>query len=262
MNNYQKLKFFVLLMLGGINPAFSTERPPLFRPTISFIGSYTHTRNFSHLNDGIFRMEDRKGNFGLELTNKFYVVDQYFLKTGIRYHQYKTTVSAVNQIPDIYNYPDPFSWEKKYVGLNIPILLGMDFTTKSGKSGDFYFGLTPGILMNTYKQINGDITEHRDPNSDDPVYSETWDEESLLPNYFFVTADLGINFSPIKKIPGFSMGAMCSFQLNKAQHSVYKAYVAMPSKGYDFFYNLHNESRVMNVSVMFSYTFGKKIKTV
>lgn len=261
MNNYQKLKFCALVILSGINPAFSSERPPIFRPTLSFIGSYTYTKNFSYLNDGIFRIEDKKGNFGFELTNKFYVAQPYFVKTGIRYHQYQTTVSAVNQIPDIYNHPDPFSWQKKYVSLTVPILLGMDFTTKSGKGGDFYFGLTPGILMNTYKKIDGEITEHRDPNSQDEVSSITWDTESLLPNYFFVTADFGVNFSPIKKIPGFGVGALCSFQLNKAQRSEYNAVMAMPSKGYDFFYNLHNETRIMNFSVLFSYTFGKKIKT-
>ncbi|MGV3613056.1 MAG: hypothetical protein ACO1N0_18995 [Fluviicola sp.] len=262
MNPYQKLKFFTLIFLGGINPAFSSERPPIFRPTISFIGSYTHTRNFSHLNDGIFRTENKKGNFGFELTNKFYVVDEYFVKTGIRYHQYKKTVYAVNQIPDIYDYPDPFSWEQKYVSLNVPILLGRDFTTRNGKSGDFYFGLTPGILMNTYKKVNGDITEHRDPNSEDPVYSMTWDQEAKLPNFFFVTADIGVNFSPIKKIPGFNVGLLCSFQLNKGQRSEYNAVVGMPSKGYDFFYNLHNENRVTNFSILFSYSFGKKIKSV
>lgn len=262
MNSYQKLKLSALIMLGGINPVFSTERPPLFRPTIAFIGSYTHTRNFSNLNDGVFRTENKKGNFGFEFTNKFYVVDEYFVKSGLRYHQYKKTVTGINQIPDIYDYPDPFSWEQKYVSLTVPILLGRDFTTKNGKTGDFYFGLAPGILMNTYKKMSGEITEHRDPDSPDPVFSQQWDLESKLPNFFFVTADIGVNFSPVKKIPGFTMGALCSFQLNKGQRSEYNGILAMPSKGYDFFYNLHNENRVMNFSVLFSYTFGKKIKTV
>lgn len=261
MNSYHPLKLFTLLLLGGINPAFSSERPPLFRPTISFIGSYTNTRNFSNLNDGVFRVENKKGNFGFELTNKFYAVDEYFIKTGIRYHRYQKNVSGLNQIPDIYDHPDPFSWEQRYVSLTVPILLGADFVTKNGKGGDFYFGLAPGVLMNTYKKLAGEITEHRDPNSADPVYGQQWDQEAKLPNYFFVTADIGVNFSPVKKIPGFTVGALCSFQLNKGQKSEYNAVLAMPAKGYDFFYNLHNENRIMNFSVLFSYTFGKQVKT-
>lgn len=258
MNFYQKLKLFTLFTIGGTNLAFSAT-PPLFRPTLTFLGTYTHTRNFSHLNDGKFSIIDKKGNFGFELANKFYVADNYFVKTGIRYTQYKTTINAINQIPEIYDYPNPFSWERKYVGLTVPVLLGMDFTTKKGKSGDFYFGLAPGILMNTYKQVSGDITQSRDPNTTDIVYSETFDQETKLPNFFFVTADLGINFNPIKKIPGFAIGALCSFQLNKAQKTTHFATIEVPSKGYNFFYNLHNENQIMNFSVAFSYTFGKKI---
>jgi hypothetical protein len=259
MKSYHQLKLAVLLLLGGINPAFSSERPPLFRPTLSFLGTYTNTRNFTYLNDGKFRIENQKGTFGFEVANKFHVVDGYFVKTGIRYHQYRKTVSAINQIPDIYDHPDPFRWEQRYVSLTVPVLLGKDFTTKKGNSGDFYFGLAPGILMNTLKKIDAEITEHRDPNSTDNVDSYLWDSEAKLPNYFFVTADFGVSFSPIKKIPGFSIGALCSFQLNKGQRSEYNAVMAMPNKGYDFFYNVIHESRVSNLSVVFSYTFGKKV---
>lgn len=262
MNLQQKVKLFALFTICCANFSFSSEKPPIFRPTLSFLGTYTYTKNFSHLNDGRFRTENKKGNFGFEFTNKFYVVDGYFVKTGIRYHQYKKTVIALNQVLEIYDYPDPFSWEQKYVGLNVPILIGKDFTMKNGRSGDFYFGLAPGVLMNTYKKINGDITKHRDPESTDIVYSEVWDQETKLPNFFFVTADIGVNFSPVKKIPGFNIGALCSFQLNKAQRSQHNANVAVPSKGIDFLYELHNENRIMNFSLMFSYTFGKKIKNV
>lgn len=262
MNSYQKLKFSALIILGTVNPVFSSERPPLFRPTISFLGTYTNTRNFTYLNDGKFRIENQKGTIGFEVANKFHVADEYFVKTGIRYHQFRKTVSAINQIPDIYDHPDPFRWEQRYVSLTVPILLGKDFTTKKGNNGDFFFGLAPGILMNTVKKIYGEITEHRDPNSTDEVHSYLWDNEEKLPNYFFISADFGVNFSPIKKIPGFSVGALCSFQLNKGQRSEYNAVVGMPSKGYDFFYNLHNENRVTNFSILFSYSFGKKIKSV
>lgn len=264
MNISQKWKLFTLFVIGGTRLAFSseTERPPLFRPTISLMGTYTHTKNFSHLNDGRFGIENQKANFGFEVTNKFYVADQYFIKTGIRYNEFKKTVTAYNQVPELYDYPNPFSWEHKYVGLTVPILLGMDFKTKNGKSGDFFFGIAPGILMNTYKKMDQNSTKARDPKSMDIVYSEAWDEETKLPNFFYLTADLGASFSPIKKIPGFSVGALCSFQFNKAQRSLQSGNVIVPSKGYNFLYELYNENRVMNFSAVFSYTFGKKVKSV
>lgn len=263
MHISQKWKLLTLFAICGANLAFSSgfERPPLFRPTISLLGTYTYTKNFSHLNDGRFGIENRKASFGFEFTNKFYVEDQFFIKTGIRFNQFKKVVTAYNQVPEIYDYPNPFVWEQKYTGLTVPILLGMDFKTKNGKSGDFFFGVAPGILMNTYKKIDSNITKHRDPESTDVVYAELWDNETKLPNFFYLTADVGANFSPIRKIPGFTIGALCSFQFNKAQKSLHNGLVMVPSKGYDFLYELYNENRVMNFSVVFSYTFGKKIKT-
>lgn len=253
------MKFKTIIGIVTAIGLFSTSSSYAFRfkPTVSFIGSYTHFQDYSQVSAGIFDIENRNANFGFEFTHKFYVGNQYFLKTGLRYKHYKKVVTSKNQVPEIFDYPASFLWERRYEGVNVPILIGKDFITKNGRKGDFYIGFSPGILMNSYR--SGALQGGFIKSADFAPYRRVkrlWDSTATNPSFFFPLLDVGINYSPIKQLPGFSIGLMCSAQLNKAQYSNHHASFKVLEKGYDFPYEMYTSNRVINASLVLSYTFG------
>lgn len=226
-----------------------------FQPTLSIFESYTLFNNYSVLNAGLFDLENRKLNVGFELTHKIYIQSSYFLRFGVRYQHFKKNVYAINQVPELYDYPRPFYWEHRYSAFSIPIHFGKDYYINSMKKGDFYFGFTLGILMTSYFKGGWTQPQPRESSFTDPVFYNQWGEPNQNANFFYPNIEAGVNFIPLNNFNKLSVGFNISAQLNKTGETKHLASVEVPTKDYDFFYDLYNKNRIINFSISLGYTF-------
>src|SRR5690606_3533455 len=134
------LKYIIYIFLT-FYPIIFFAQDLKFKPTISILGSQSFIKNYAHINSGVFIIEDRKVNYGLEITQKSYLQFNTFIRLGLRFQHFKTNVYGVNQVEELYSYPYPFSWESRYTSFTIPIHLGKDYEINKIKRGDYYFGL-------------------------------------------------------------------------------------------------------------------------
>ena len=228
-----------------------------FSPSVSLLGSYTTTNNDAAIRSGLFDIQNRKVNFGLEFTNKFYLSEHYFIRTGLRYNKFKTTINGKNQIPALLDQPSPLYWDRGYRSVTIPIEFGWGFVTRKGNRGDFYIGLSAG-LISTSSATNGVSSAlPRNSNSTDTLTSMITDNADY-PASFFSTLDIGGNYQIFTKVPRFSVGFLCSAQLSKAYSSSYHGTVKYGSQGPEFVYDMQNQQRYVNCGLTLSYTFGKQ----
>ncbi|MBS1614928.1 MAG: hypothetical protein JST06_02305 [Bacteroidetes bacterium] len=226
------------------------------RPSVGIIGSYTVTNNHFLVEEGVFNWDNRKVNFGLELTNKFYFKGNYFFKTGLRYNQYRTTVNAINQIAILQDNPYPFTWERRFESGVVPFLFGKDFLIND-KTGDFYLGTSLGILSTSYTMTRGTIALKKDPDNTDLIISRTEDTGRLTPAYFLPTLDFGASYHPFKNMSAFSVGILCSIQLNSTDPYYLQGITLNYSKGETYNYRIQNHQSFINCSVILAYTFGQ-----
>ncbi|HTM65188.1 MAG TPA: outer membrane beta-barrel protein [Flavipsychrobacter sp.] len=228
-----------------------------FHPKLSILTSYTLTKNYTDIEAGRFDVSNRNLNFGFEFTNKFYVSDNCFIETGFRYGQYKTVISAKNQLADHLDKPYPLSWERRFENLGLPILLGRDFITKNGRKGDMFIGVSAGILMTSYAKDQVSSSFPKNINNLDTVRSEISDD-GRLPSFFFPTIDLGANYHPLKSLSRFSVGLLFSIQLNKTGAYSYQGTLRNLSKNEEYIYSLQHSMSFINCMLSLSYTFGKQ----
>ena len=226
-----------------------------FQPAIRVFESYTLFSNYSVLNAGLFHLENRKFNTGFELTQKIYLQPVYFLEFGVRYQHFKKNVYAVNEVPELYDYPYPFYWEYRYTALTIPMHFGKDYYINNIKKGDFYFGLSFGILMTSYFKGGWTQPQPKESSFTDSVHYSQWGAPNQNPNFFFPNIEAGINYIPMKDFQKIIIGFNISAQLNKTGETKHLASVEVPTKGYDFFYDFYNKNRIINFSVSLGYTF-------
>lgn len=226
-----------------------------FQPTLTAFGSYTYFINHSVINSGKFDLENRKFNIGFELTQKLYIQPSYFLKFGVRYQHFKKNIYAINQVPELFDYPYPFYWEHRYSAFTIPLHFGKDYYINNLKRGDFYFGLSLGVLMTSYFKGGWTQPQPRESSFTDPVYYTQWGEPNQNPSFFYPSLEGGINFIPFKNFNNLNLGFIISAQLNKTGETKHLASVEVPTKDYDFFYDFYNKNRIINLSIGIGYTF-------
>ncbi|WP_276134062.1 hypothetical protein [Polluticoccus soli] len=247
---FKKIVFAALAVFGLSPVAYS------FNPCLSLLGSYTSTKNYNTVNAGAFDIQNRKVNFGVELTHKFYLVDDLFLRTGFRYNTYKTSFYGKNQIPKLYDSPYPLAWKRGYESYAIPVQLGRDIVVNNSNRGDFYVGFSAGIFNPTSAEDRVSSSLPRDLSFADTIMVSSWDSVNA-PSSFFPTIDFGVNYQPFKAAPRFSIGVLCSFQLNKTEPQSFHAVVQNLSTGKEYRYEMEHHQSFINCAVSLSYTFGK-----
>lgn len=249
-------KVFIFLLLIVFAVVHSGKAQSFkFRPTLSVFESYTHLKDYNITNSGIFSTENRKFNFGLELTQKVYLEPSVFFNLGIRYQHFKKNVYALNQVPELYNYPHPFYWEYRYTSFTMPLHFGKDYYINGKKKGDWYFGLSLGALMTSSFTAGTTYPQPRESSFTEPILAGSWGDPDTNPAFFYSNVDVGFNFIPLKEFTKLSIGFWASAQLNKTGEINHRALVEVPTKGYDFFYDQHNRFRTFNFAVSLNYSF-------
>jgi hypothetical protein len=223
-----------------------------FNPSVSLFGGYTYAREVVIVSSGDFSFKHNNFNWGFELSNEFFLKNYFFLKTGLRYQQFKTTVYANNPIQTI-------SWIKHYETIAVPVLFGKHFYSGNGRMGAVYFGGSFGIIATptVYSESTYFLTRYGGGGSE-----AHWDERDSIdasPGTFFPTIDIGADYHLFKS-PRLSLGLLFSFQLNQTQSYSCTSTVQVTNTGerYDQYIQLAHQ--FFNCSMMFSYRFGKKSK--
>ncbi len=207
------------------------------------------------VNDGKFINEDRKINFGLEASQKFDLNKDFFVKLGFRIHQFKKTVYAVNQVPELHNYPYPFNWEYNFTTYTIPIHVGKNFYIKDQKRGDWYFGVSMGVLSTSSYKATLKTLQPKETSFTEIVSLGMWDLPDNNPTSFYSNFEIGGSFIPFKQYEKWSVGVNLSAQLNKTEEKRNTAIMEVPTMGYDFFYEQFFKSKIFNFSAVISYQF-------
>ena len=247
----KRIRLVLLFVCGLTLPVLSFG----WTPTISLLGNYTITNNNDVAKSGMFRVQNRNVNFGFELSNKFYLDDHYFIKTGIRYSSFQTTVSGGDQVSARFDAPYQISWQAGYASFAVPVHFGKAFTTQSGTKGDFYAGASVGILMVSGATTSTSTGSSGSVGNPDTITTVFPNFGGPFPTCFLATADLGINYQPFKSAPRLRVGLMCSIQLNKTNPFDYQAAVS-DSRGHSFTYDLQHQQQFTNCAFLLSYTFG------
>lgn len=251
-----KKGILVLAALGLCHIGYSFE----FRPAVSLLRTHIITNNYNDVKAGVFDVQNRQGNWGLELTGKFHIRNQYFIKTGIRYGTYATAIHAKNQMPERFDRPAPLSWERRYQSFAIPFLSGKDFVTRKGNEGSVYAGVSAGMLLTSYAMAMVSYPNARDADNLDFISSEIRDVSNQTPSFTWLTADVGASYQPFKKMPRFSLGVLCSVQLIRTRAVTYQGLVANTTTKQEFKYYIEHAQRFINGSVLLSYDLGRKKK--
>jgi hypothetical protein len=246
--------FCAVIVVLGLSQAGKAQ----FRPTVSLLSNYTVTTGNDATKAGAFDIKDRKINLGFEVSNKFYLGGNYFIKTGLRYNSYKTTVGGKNQQSVFLEQPYPLYWERRYESISMPALFGKEFMTANGKRGDYFFGVSAGVLSLSYAKDGVSSTVASNANSSIGQSSLIEDNNSQALVTLFPTLDLGASCAPFGFMPRFSMGILCSVQLNKADPYTYHGVVRNETTGTEYHYDLQRELNYINCAITFNYTFGRE----
>lgn len=251
LNSYRVIRKNILfLFLAGapVSPLFAGA----FNPSISLIGSYTYVRDFVTVSSGDVSVNHRNINFGFEFSNEFFLKNDFFLKTGIRYQQYHVTVSAPNPIHSL-------SWGKLYESFAVPILAGKHFYDSKGRMGSVYLGGSFGVITTpfVYSESSYSLTRYGSGASEGIGNSR----DSLYPKplFFFPTIDVGADYHFFKS-PRLSLGVLLSFQLNHTTSYSCSGSVQETISGEQYSYQIQAAHQFFTGSVLFSYRFGKRSK--
>lgn len=242
----------VILALGICSSVSAFQ----FHPSLSLLGSSTITTNNTTMQSGLFDVMNRSTNFGFEFTNKFPITNDYFIRTGIRRNTYRTVIAGKNLLPTVVAYY-PLIWDRRHASLTVPVQLGKDFTTRDGHKGDFYIGGSAGVRMlsSAKTMVSGGYSAFN--NNTDTITTSIIDNSDQSPTDFFATADAGFNYKPFKANSRFTLGAFCSVQLTQSSPNAFHGTVRNGTTGTEYRYDVRHSERVINCTVMLSYSFGK-----
>ena len=143
--------------------SFAQNLMPVASLSIGHIKTFTEKQ----VNSGAFEIDQSNLRFGLSLTNNFNLKRKYFIKTGIRYTNYKTNVSALNSFNYVLAKPYPFIWTQKFESFNIPINFGKYIWLFNKVPGEVFIGISPGIFNMGTSILNLQAIVLKDVNSVD-----------------------------------------------------------------------------------------------
>lgn len=249
-----------LCLLLTLVAGFSHFADAKIRPTLSLLGSRTVTINNTQVQSGAFEVINRKCNLGFELTNKFALGDKLFFKTGIRYQQSKTVVNGLNQITTVFDKPDPMTWEKHYEAITVPLHIGREFSFGRGRKAEVYGGLSLGVFMVSSATISVSSDFPRNINNTDVISGEIRDSSNQTEASFMPNVDIGFNYHPSRYLPRLGIGVMGSLQLSRTPSAVYQGLIKNETSGQSYPYYMKHSQRLINASVVLSYSFGKRSK--
>lgn len=247
------LNIFILL---GATACFGQQR--LFNPGVSLLGSYTATRNNFTVRSGPFDVYDRPLNFGFEFNNRFPLGPDNFIRASLRYHQYKSIVTGKNQLSNLRDYPEPFTWERRYESILFAASLGRHIKIGYRIGMDVHLGGSGGLMMTSYAKAKVSLALTEDYNNADFVILHTRDTLNQTPSYWMSTLDVGTDFYLFKRVPQLSIGLAGSIQLNKLPNIRYWALAVNVPRKEEFVYEIIRRPQVANASLAIRYKFGRK----
>lgn len=226
-----------------------------FHPKLTVFESYTFIKDYSKIQNGFFAVENSPFNFGFDISQKVYLVPEVFFQFGLRYQSFKKNVYAENQIEELPNFPYPMYWENSYTAIMIPMHFGKDYYINNQQRGDWYFGLSLGLLMHSYAKSGVGITNL--VNDDVEISILNYGDSETNPNFFLPLAELGFSFIPLKDFDKLSIGLSLEAQLNKTSYTRHLGVMeaTYPSQVDRYVYDMSNSSRIFNVSGRLSYRF-------
>lgn len=256
---YKIQSIFLLGML--ISSGLSAKGNNWFNPNISLFTGYAIIGNDQTIHSGIFDINNRKTDFGFSLTNRFYVGDYYFFNIGIRYNNFKSETVGLNPFPERFDFPYPFRWVKGYESIVVPIQGGKFFSLLGNRQNCMvYAGVSVGVLMSSNEMVETQYDNPKDPNNHDEISSKMI-TNSPLPNSFYLTGDIGVDFLPIKKLPNLSIGLLYSLQLNKTSFQEdFTGMIKNVTVNKKYPYNMELRQRFSNLNIVLGYAFKNRTK--
>lgn len=229
-----------------------------YKPILSLNSNVTKVFPELMIDDGIFDYKSRRMNVGFQFLNRFSINQNYFLQTGIRFNQYKTIVSGLNQIPTLHNKPDPFTWESGFQSLTIPLLFGKSFSLKNGKKGDYFLGANCGIIFNSYvKNAINSAFPKNDSSFSDYYRVESKDVNIQNNIHLYSSVDAGINYQIFTRYDRLYFGVALSYQVNKFNSGEFSGNIEDVSKNKVYNYSASLKQQFFNVVFSFNYYFNK-----
>lgn len=237
----------------------TSSNATLFNPNLSVLTSYTGTKNYQKIESGMFNTQNRKINFGFEVTNTFYLPTNLFLRLGVRYNQFKVTINGENQISTFFDKPYPLVWKRGYDCLTVPVQIGKEFAFHNGNKLSVFVGGSFGVLMNSYAKDEVSSNFPKNINAYDDVVGLIVDNDDQKSS-FYASLDFGVHYQPLKSFPRFFVGLFCSMQMNKSNADSYNGIVTNVSKNVPYPYNIQNQNKFVNSTFALIYSFGRPEK--
>lgn len=228
-----------------------------WNPCFSILGNFTATGNSESVKSGTFSIRNRNVNLGFELTNKFYLNEQCFVRTGLRYNTYKTTVGNAAQAFPVLPLPYQIEWETGFVSLAVPVQIGKELVTAGGSKGEIFAGVTLGLF--TPLTAGAGVTTGPGSNAgsgQDSISTRIPDFSEQTPISFLASADIGVRCQPFRNAPRVSLGLLCSAQLTRSKAYSYEAVVS-DAHGHVNSYDMRLQQQFVNFAISLSYTFGR-----
>ena len=250
----------LLLVFTLYSISLANVQSQWFNPSLSLNGCLTANAFQGEIKAGIFEASNRKFNLGFEATNEMAIKKDFYLRMGIKYQSFHTTVSGLNQIVVLHDKPDPFIWTKGFNSLTVPLLFGKNFCCQKDRMAKVYFGGSVGLFSNSYLKMESHKALIRNISNQDLIYGEGSDTIGLLKPQFLSTLELGACYQPFKKIERLLLGINLSYQLNWVNVGSFYGKTENVTQGLSFLYESSFQQRSIHIGVSLHYYFKKRQK--
>ncbi|RYD52729.1 MAG: hypothetical protein EOP52_00855 [Sphingobacteriales bacterium] len=250
--------FTVLLILPLI---ITNVRAQSLYPRIDVLGSYVFPQYQTEVIAGSFSLDHKSIRPCIEIGVDRPFSDHFFVGAGIRYNHYSTTIFADNVTPDIINNKHPFTWERGYTALTVPISFGIPIRIKGQRIGEVRVGAAFGILSTGYALNRASFDNTTAPIYQDTVALNIYIPSDNNPSFFFATLDFAATIYPFSKIPRLGITIESSFEVTDNNYISHNAWIENISKKQTFPYEIQNTTQFRTVSIGLRYNFRKNMES-
>lgn len=234
-----------------------------FNPEISFLTGYTKTLSSNQVRQGEFDIKHSTVNFGFLISNKFELKNNYFLSTGIRYYNYRTSIQISNPPDFVFITEGSYAWIQGFESFSIPISFGKNLLLFRKISGEISCGGSLGMVQAGSSTYSTEGTYFR--NIINPIIPVSIMQQNTTSSIssFIPTFDLGFNIQPSVKNPRFRLGVLLSTQLNQTFKTRYRKEIINPvsTESYKYDLTVHQQYLTTNFTVGYRFYKAKKMIT-
>lgn len=228
------------------------------RPRIDILGSYVFPQYQTKITSGAFSLEHKNVRPCVEIGADIPILERFFAGIGVRYHHYFTSIYANNITPDIINNAYPFSWERGFTALTVPVSIGMPILTEGNRIIELRAGAALGLLTTGYAMTRATIDNRFASVAGDTLEAGFYVPAKDNPTYFFATLDFAATIYPFRRIHRLGITLQSSFELTHNNSVSHTAWIENVSKSQTFSYAIEHKTRFQTVSLGLHYQFGKQ----